>query len=78
MHKGKTVTTENTENTGNTEATTTSTSQGNGNTSSNNQTTGNQNGVKTGDSFPIGICIVLMLMSGCSMFIVYRELKKNR
>lgn len=68
VHKGKTVTTE----------ATTSTSQGNDNTSSNNQTTGNQNGVKTGDNFPIGICLVLMLMSGCSMFIVYRELKKNR
>lgn len=70
VHKGKTVTTE----------ATTSTSQGSNNTSSNNQTTGNQNvdGVKTGDSFPIGICLVLMLMSGCSMFIVYRELKKNR
>ena len=68
-----------TDNTGNTEATT-STSQGSDNTSSNNQTTGNQNvdGVKTGDSFPIGICLVLMMMSGCSMFIVYRELKKNR
>ena len=76
VHKGKTVTTDNT---GNTEATT-STSQGSDNTSSNNQTTGNQNvdGVKTGDSFPIGICLVLMMMSGCSMFIVYRELKKNR
>lgn len=47
-------------------------------TAANNQTTGNQNGVKTGDNFPIGICLVLMLMSGCSMFIVYRELKKNR
>lgn len=76
VHKGKTVTTDNT---GNTEATT-STSQGSDNTSSNNQTTGNQNvdGVKTGDSFPIGICLVLMMMSGCSMYIVYRELKKNR
>lgn len=76
VHKGKTVTTDNT---GNTEATT-STSQGSDNTSSNNQTTGNQNvdGVKTGDSFPIGICLVLMMMSGCSMFIVYRELKENR
>lgn len=76
VHKGKTVTTDNT---GNTEATT-STSQGSDNTSSNNQTTGNQNvdGVKTGDSFPIGICLLLMMMSGCSMFIVYRELKKNR
>lgn len=76
VHKGKTVTTDNT---GNTEATT-STSQGSDNISSNNQTTGNQNvdGVKTGDSFPIGICLVLMMMSGCSMFIVYRELKKNR
>ena len=76
VHKGKTVTMDNT---GNSE-TTTSTSQGSDNTSSNNQTTGNQNvdGVKTGDSFPIGICLVLMMMSGCSMFIVYRELKKNR
>ncbi len=71
VHKGTTVVAKDTE-------ATTPTSQGNDNASPDNQTTGNQNGVNTGDSFPMGICLVLIMMTGCLIPIVYRELKKNR